>query len=310
MNIKISVRHALRDFRRQYREPFIRVLIRLFSFLPFPVLLRIGGAFGWMLWRYRGEMRRVTEQNLALCFPGMSDNERTQLAKQSLIETGKNITEIAALWCKPKKTITALVRHVDGEEHIQKAVNEGRGIIFLSPHLGAWEMAGLYLSSQYPMTSMYRPPEMNRLEDIVRNGRSRFGASLVPTDITGVRALLAALKRGEMIGVLPDQDPGKQGGEFAPFFNISANTMTLTSKLAQKTNADVIACFARRKKDNSGYVMFLAPANKKINDKNNAISLRAMNEEVEKLILKCPEQYQWSYKRFKSRPDGENDLYK
>ena len=309
MNIKVTLRERLRDFRRRYREPAIRFLIKLFACLPFAVVLSTGGAFGWVLWVFNGEMRKVTEKNIALCFPAMSEKERNSLAKKSLIETGKNITEIATLWCKSKEKVDALVKKVEGEEFIQKAVDGGRGVIILAPHLGAWEMIGLYLSQIYPMTSMYRPPEMQGLEDVIRTGRTRFGSKLVPTDASGVRGLLGALRKGELIGILPDQDPGKNGGEFAPVFNMQANTMTLTSKLAEKTNADVIGCYAKRKNDNSGYELYFYPANKKINEQNMNDSLVAMNEEVEKLILQCPEQYQWNYKRFKTRPEGEPDLY-
>jgi len=305
----MKIKVVMRDFRRRYREPAIRLLIRLFSRLPFFIVLKIGGLFGWVLWIYNGEMRKVTEKNLALCFPEYDQEKRKRLARSSLIETGKNITEIATLWLGPPEKVRSLIKNVEGEAHIQNAIEAGRGVILLSPHLGAWEMMGLYVSEKYSVTSMYRPPEMKSLENIVRNGRSRFGAQLVPTDVTGVRGLLSALKKNEVIGVLPDQDPGQIGGEFVPLFNQLANTPTLTSKLANKSNADAIACYARRKKSGTGYDLYFSPANKHINEKNTTDSAKAINEEIEKLILKSPEQYQWSYKRFKTRPAGENNIY-
>ena len=305
MNIKVM----LRDVRRRYREPVIRLLFRFFTVLPYSVVLAVGSGIGWVLWRYNGEMRRVTETNLQLCFPDMVQGERQMLTRRSLIETGKAITEITTLWCKPKDRINTLIAEVKGEEHVKNAIEAGRGVILLAPHLGAWEVVGLYASLNYPMTAMYRPPEMSGLEDIVRQGRSRFGSNMVPTDASGVRSLLSALRKNQVIGILPDQDPGRAGGEFVPFFGVQANTATLTSKLAQKTNADVIACFAKRLPAAKGYALYFAPANKTINDKNMANSLRALNQEVEKLILKCPEQYQWSYKRFKTRPEGDAKLY-
>jgi len=303
------IKSTLRDIRRRFREPVIRWLFTLFSSLPFSLVLKIGGVFGWILWAFNGEMRQVAEKNITLCFPDFSDAEKKNLVKKSLIETGKNITEITIIWCKPKKIISSLVTKVEGEEHVKNAIDAGRGVIILAPHLGAWEMIGLYVSSKFPMTSMYRPPEMQGLEDFVRNGRTKFEANLVPTDGKGVRELLSALKKGEVIGILPDQDPGKIGGEFSSFFGVAANTATLTSKLAAKTKADVIGCFAQRNKNRTGYEIYFAPANKLVNEKEISLSLKAMNEEVEKLILKCPEQYQWSYKRFKSRPQGEENLY-
>lgn len=305
----MNTKDVLRNLRRRYREPAIRVLFNLVARLPFTLVLKTGAAIGWILWAFNGEMRRVSEKNLALCFPQRSEKERRKIARQSLIETGKNITEIATLWCAPKDRITSLIRNVEGEEHIKNAIDNGRGVILLAPHLGSWEMIGLYISPKYPMTTMYRPPTMQGLESTVRTGRTRFGSKLVPTDASGVRGLLSALRKCEVIGILPDQDPGKIGGEFTPFFNVPANTMTLTSKLAQKTNADVLGCFAKRKTDGTGYDLYIAPANRKINEPGMADSLKALNEEVEKLVLKCPEQYQWSYKRFKSRPEGEGNVY-
>jgi len=299
----------LRDFRRRYREPVIKALFRLFSRLPLSLSFRAGGLIGRILWLYNGEMRQVAQKNIDLCFPDWNEEKRKALCKQSLLETGKNITEVPALWCWDESAILSLVHQVSGEEQIKNAFDNGRSVIILAPHLGAWEMVGLYLSIRYKMTSMYRPPEMTGLEHIVREGRSRFGANLVPTDTGGVRNLLAALKNREMIGVLPDQDPGRAGGEFAPFYQVLANTVTFTSKLAQKTDADVIACYAKRDTEKKGYDLFFEPANKAINDKNMAISLAALNLETEKLINQCPEQYQWSYKRFKTRPEGENSFY-
>jgi len=305
----MKIKVLLRNFRRRYREPTIRLLIKLFARLPFSAAFKIGGLFGWVLWVYNGEMRKVSEVNVAKCFPEKSDEERRALVRQSLIETGKNITEIARLWFTSESDFLALLADVKGEKHITNAIESGRGVMLIAPHLGAWEYVGLYLSVKYSITSMYRPPEMSGLADIIQQGRTRFGATLVPTDIVGVRELLSALKRSELVGMLPDQDPGLNGGEFSPLFNVSANTMTLTSKLAQKTNADVIACFARRKKSGVGYELIFEPANKRINDKDMVVSLGALNEEVEKLILKCPEQYQWSYKRFKTRPQDEASFY-
>lgn len=299
----------MRDLRRRYREPLIRLLIKLFSRMPFSLALFIGGVFGRILWLFNGEMRKTSERNVSICLPGLSEAEKKRIVKSSLIETGKNITEIATLWTKPRSRMTALVTNVHGESVLTEALGRGQGVILLAPHLGAWEMSGLYVSLNFPITSMYKPPEMQSLEDIVRAGRSRFGAKLVPTDVTGVRELLHALKKGEVIGILPDQDPGRGNGEFAPFFGQSANTATLAIKLAAKTNAKVISCYAKRNKDASGYEVYFYPCDQNVNHSDADLALAAMNKEVEKLILRCPEQYQWNYKRFKTQPNGLKTIY-
>ena len=300
----------LKRLRHRLRVPLIKLLFSLFPRFSLVTLHRIGRLIGWLIWLFNGEMRKISEQNIENCLPELSPIERQKLIRQSLIETGKTMLEVPFLWHGDEASFDQAIRQVHGTEVLQEALASGKGIVAFAPHLGAWEVAGLYLSKNFPMVTMYKPSHIDGLDDLIRVGRTRFGTSLAATDLTGVRQLLQGLKKGSLVGMLPDQDPGNNGGEFAPFFGIEANTMTLANKLLNKSGAIGIFCIARRLKNARGYVIQISRASDDIasNDVHKAIT--AMNADLEKVILQSPEQYQWSYKRFKTRPEGQATIYR
>lgn len=283
--------------------------LRLLARLPYPLVQAVGAGLGWLAGRIPNRHRRITERNLALCFPELSARERRRLARRSLVETGKTLTESVFLWLGDSRRIESLTRGVSGWERVEEAVAHGKGIIIISPHLGSWEYAGAYCAARLPMTCMYRPPRQARFDTIVRKGRERTGMKTVPTNTKGIRALLQALRSGEAIGILPDQDPRDSGGVFAPFFGIPANTMTLVSKLASKTGAIPIFAFAERLPGSEGFHMHFVEAPEGTGDADDLRSTRAVNQGVETLVRMAPAQYQWSYKRFRTRPEGEPRVY-
>ena len=240
------------------RGAWLAGLLRVAALLPLPLAHAIGSALGWLLWRIPGNSpRTIAERNLSLCFPEWPAAERDALLRQNLRETGKLLLELGPLWFWTGERVLALVgRAVPGEEALATAVRQKRGAILLTPHLGAWEMAGLYYSSRHPLTILYRPSRLG-LDELSRQGRGRLGGKVVATDASGVRALLTALRDGEVLGILPDQDPGQEGGVFAPFFGIAANTMTLVSRLALKTGVPVFLTWAERLPRGQGFVLHL-----------------------------------------------------
>lgn len=298
-----------RALRYTLRGPLIKALLRLFALMPLPWNHAAGAGLGRLFARYSHELRHVTDVNLGVCFPNLSDTDRAQRARDCLIETGKSMTELGPLWLWEPKRVLRLVREISGEEALRDALALGHGAIMASPHLGAWELMGLYLAAKYGITSMYRPPRIADLDETMRRARSRTGATLVPTDASGVRALLQALKRGGLVGVLPDQDPGAGGGEFSPFCGVPANTMTLLSRLAQRSGAPVIFCYAERLARGTGFHLRFEAAPKAVSAGDLAASLAAVNATVEALIRRAPEQYQWSYRRFRTRPANLSALY-
>ena len=291
------------------RARLVNGLLGLFARLPLPVNHAVGAALGWLHWVIPNRTRRVTLANIDYCFPHRPAAWRKRMARRSLIELGKTVSEIGPLWRWDGERVMDLVKGVTGEEAVREAMQAGRGVIMLGPHLGAWEMVGLYCSRHFPITSLYAPPRMEALDAPMREARERMGARLVPTDAGGVRALARALRNGEMAGILPDQTPRRGQGEFAPFFGHPAYTMVLASKLAAKSGAAVFFTFAERLPRGRGFHMHFIPAEPEIASRDLNESLAALNRGVEACIERAPEQYQWSYKRFRERPEGEESIY-
>jgi KDO2-lipid IV(A) lauroyltransferase len=198
------------------------------------------------------------------------------------------------------------VREVRGAELLHRA--PGRGLIVLSPHLGAWELAGLHLARQGPTAIFYKPQRY--LDDLILAARRRSGAQLAPITAKGIRVLVQALERGEYVGVLPDQEPRENKGAcFAPFFGIPALTMLLVARLARRTGAPVIFMFAERLPEAAGFRMHCIPAPEGIDSDDDVVAATALNRGIEQCVRVCPEQYVWPYKRFRRRPEGQPGIY-
>jgi len=288
---------------------YVRLFLRLMSWLPLPVVHRIGALLGRVFYLVNNDLRATARTNLKLCFPEWDEARREQLVRDCLQETAKAALESGALWLWPTDRVLRLVQQVSGGDLLEHAMAQGKGVILAIPHLGAWEVVGLYGSKRWPMTSLYRPPRMQALDGMIRGGRERAGAKLVPTDAGGVRALYKALNRGELVAILPDQDPDRESGVFADFFGVQANTMTLLSRLAHKTAAAVFFTYAERLPDGAGYHLHIVPAPEQLSDKDAMTAAKSLNESVEHCARTLPAQYQWSYKRFKTRPAGEKKIY-
>ena len=286
-----------------------KLLLRIISWFPLSFTHVLGRLLGRFFNSFSNELSRVARRNIELCFPELNEQQRSELVRESLMQTGMAILECGALWLWPVERVLKKVRKVSGWELIEKARAEGKGVVFAAPHLGAWEVIGLYSAKRSPMTCMYRPPRLTGLDQLIRKGRGRSGVALVPTDAGGVRALYKALSRGEIVGILPDQDPGHGAGVFAPFFGVEANTMTLLSRLAGKSNTTVFMAYAERLPKGRGYHIHILPAPGCLADKDSVMAATCLNNAVEECVRALPGQYQWAYRRFKNRPEGEKKLY-
>lgn len=298
-----------KSIRYRLRAVLSLGILYLFAIIPLWLNHGFGYLIGLLSYVFNNEIRYAARINIRYCLPELPALRQSRLVQRYLIETGKTLFETSALWLWSGKRILKLVKSVHGEELIIQARTEGRGVIFAMPHLGAWEMLALYCSNRYPMTTMYRPPNLKAIDKVVRRGRERFGARLMPTNNRGVKALLGALSNGETIGILPDQEPGQGQGEFAPFFGVQAYSTTLLSRLVQKTNAVVIFTYAERLSWGRGYHIHFLSAPEEINTPDLQQSVAAVNKGVELCVKACPHQYQWGYRRFKSRPPGAESFY-
>lgn len=277
----------------------IRVLLRLIGRLPLPVGRAAGLGVGALLWLVPARARRTTRANIDRCFPELTPAERRRLVRRSLLHTGRTLTDSAWAWMQPARTLSRAVREIHGFERLLAARDEGRGIIFACPHIGCWEMVGLFLPQYVPLTSLYRPPRLRALEPLLVEGRQHTGATLVPTDSRGVRAIHRALKAGDTVGILPDQAPHEGHGIIAPFFGQPARTMTLLSRLARSHRATVLFCVMQRLPNGRGFRLHMLPASPDVSADDDRTAAAAVNRDVERCIALCPEQYMWSYRRFR-----------
>jgi len=288
----------------------VKALLWLLSLLPLRWNHALGAALGWCVWRLPTPMRRSTLINLSLCFPAKTAAERTRLARCSLVETGKALTELGWIWCRPPQALAALVRDIRGQEHLQAARQQGRGLIIISPHLGSWEFCTVPLTQQKRVLFTYRTPRQPLLEPLVIAARTRFGAELAPLHASGIRKVIRGLRDSRALGILPDQEPERSGGVFAPFFGVDANTMTLLSRLSAPAGVGVVMMYCERLSAGGGYRVHYLPADKQVSNRDKTIAATALNASLESCIKQCPEQYLWSYKRFRLRPDGTRRNYR
>ncbi|MCG5500715.1 lysophospholipid acyltransferase family protein [Ectothiorhodospira lacustris] len=290
-------------------EPLIRLLFSLLARMPLRANHALGALLGWLAWVLRTEPRRISLLNLATCFPERDARWHQKIARQSLMETGKALTEAPWLWHAGSARVQALLAGVEGEEHLQSALTQGRGAFLVSPHLGSWEFAGLHAAGFGTMTSLFRPPRLAALNRPLREARAATGARLVPTTLAGIKEIQRAVSHGGLIGMLPDQTPKGARGIFAPFFGHPALTMTLLNRLAGPRQVPIVFAFAQRLPAGKGYRYRCIPVPETVYAKDPQVAACAVNEAVETLIRLCPEQYVWSYKRFAARPPGAPRVY-
>ena len=288
------------------KDQLAQALVRLLARLPLPLLHRLGNGVGWLAARWPNRQRRNALINIGLCLPQLSAQDQVRLRDRNLQEFGKTYLEIGYLWLRPLDQVLGLVREVRGAELLRRL--PGRGLIVLSPHIGAWELAGLYLAAQGPTAIFYKPQKY--LDDLILAARRRSGAELAPITAKGIRGLVQALERGDSVGILPDQEPkADKGAVFAPLFGVPAFTMLLVNRLARRTGAPVIFLFAERLGLGEGFRIHCLPAPAGIDSEDDQTAAAALNRGIAQCVRTCPEQYVWPYKRFRRRPDGAPKVY-
>lgn len=275
-------------------------LFRLLARLPLSFLHVLGAGIGRLAYALSPTYRRQLDTNLALALSGEAPKS---LRCAAAAEAGKTLLELSRIWCRPLDAAAALVVEVSNWECIEAAQQAGRGIIFLTPHLGCFEISAQYFAARGgPITVLYRPPKQRWLQPLIEGGRARGDrVKLAPADMSGVRRLLGALKKGEAVGLLPDQAPGAGEGKWLPYFGRQAYTMTLAARLSE-TGAAVVFAFAERLPGGRGYRLHLRPPLAPLAG-DTLTRAAAINREIEALVRQCPQQYLWGYNRYK-RPAG------
>lgn len=285
----------------------IKLIFTILSHIPLPILHLLAWPIGYCLILLPNKHRHYAQTNVNICLPHWPARKRKQLWCRSLIETTKTLLEFPTIWLNPSDKTLKQVRKISNLELIQQGLDRGKGVILICPHLGNWEIVGC--ACPFPMTIMYRTQNNPVLDKIIRAGRTHTKNQLVPATQKGLGLLLKGLKENKVIGVLPDQNPGAGAGVYVPFFGVLANTPIFASRLAARTDATVINITAERLPYGRGFHLRLEPASDCLHDANVETGAACMNTDMEQLIMTKPEQYWWSYNRFRHRPEGEPEIY-
>jgi KDO2-lipid IV(A) lauroyltransferase len=265
-------------------------IFRFLSIFPLSFLHALGAALGWVVYLSSPSYRRRMRAN-------MTQAGYAQHLSAAVAEAGKSIVELPFIWCADPKRVS---RHATDENWaiVQNELDAGRGIVFLTPHLGCFEIVAQEIALRTELMVMYRPPKKEALKPLIEGARARDNLLLAPATMSGVRMLAKFLKKGKPIGLLPDQVPQEGEGVWAKFFGRDAYTMTLPAKLAQLGDATIIVTYAERLPGGRGYVIRFVPFDGTL-DGDAAQQAQAINSAMERLIARNPSQYYWSYNRYK-----------
>lgn len=267
-------------------------LFKLLSVWPLWLLHGVGVVLGWLAFLASSAYRQRF-----VCHAGLAGLTRPQWLK-AIGESGKMVLELPRLWLGPSVPVTW-----EGAEHVDEALAHGHGMVFLTPHLGCFEIAAQAYAQRFghtgkPVTVLFRPPRQTWFKELMLAARQRPALQTAPTNLSGVKQLIKALKKGEAVGLLPDQVPPQGMGVMAPFFGREAYTMTLSVRLIQQTGAAVLLAWGERLPYGGGYRVHVSPLKQAL-PKAVPEAVNAINHAMEMLVLQCPEQYLWGYARYK-----------
>jgi len=269
---------------------------------------RIAPALAAVLWRLSPKKRCVTLINLQAVYPHMDVEQRYKIARASMVHYVRGVMEAGMLWHWSPERILQYLDESRGLEHLHAAVETGNGVILATPHCGSWELAGQFIQQVLHCTVLYKPGRHPDVEALLLEKRRRAGATIVPANAAGLRVLYKTIKAGGAIGILPDQEPTRGEGEFAPFYGIETLTGVLLPRIAHRTGTKVVFVLCKRC-DGGRYRLHFLPTDQAISGQDTRAALTALNEGIERTIELDTTQYLWAYKRFRNRPEGEPPFY-
>ncbi len=274
--------------------PIITLIFKSLGALPLSVLQRLGIFFGWLAWCLPGSYKESARKNLQQAF--LDSNPR--VLRAAMMSVGQLMFEMPYWWTRRDERAMDAALQCDNWQQFDDAISLNKGVILLSPHLGCFELLGPIFGARYPATVLFRPPRMVWLSSWIIKMRSRRQLTMAPANQSGVRTLVKTLLRGRVIGILPDQVPVDGEGVWAPFFGQPAYTMTLVHRLQQLTGSPIFVLAAERKAVGQGYLLHCKLLDAPLPDDAEAAAT-VINQEMEALIRKMPEQYLWGYNRYR-----------
>lgn len=282
-------------------------LLRILVLLPFPLQLALGRSIGHLVRLLAVRRRHIAQVNLDLCFPELDGAARKRLLVENFASMGMALLEMGMSWWASDRRLRRLA-HVQGLEHLEQALQGGRGAILLSAHFTTMEIGGRMLSLFTPFQVLYREHKNPVMELVIRRGREGFTERTIARD--DLLAVRSSLRNNIPVWYAPDQDFGLSKSVFAPFFGIPAATITATSRLARAGRTPVVPFVQTRLPGARGYQLTLYPALENFPGTDIEEDTRRINALLEQLIREQPEQYLWAHRRFKTRPDGVDNVYR
>ncbi len=275
-------------------------IFRAVAALPLGLVYVFSGMLGAFVYAVSPTYRRLLTQNLK---QALGHDLAWALKWAAIRHGGRQGLESIWIFLRPLDDVLEKVRSVQGTECVEQALNAGKGILFLTPHLGCFEITGPWVASRYgAMIALYKKPKHGVLDQLIRAGRVRGNMDLAPADVSGVRQVVKKLRQRQMATILPDQVPGAGDGVWAEFFNRPAWTMTLAARLSELANVEVLTIVGERLAWGQGWRLHIAPMSEALTG-DTAARAQIINREMERLIRRFPAQYLWSYNRYK-KPAG------
>jgi len=274
--------------------------------LPYKWQLSLGRQLGRIAYLFASRRRHIADINLKLCFPEFNDSQRKQLLRKHFESLGIGLLELFGAWWLPDARLKSL-ENIQGLEHLQAALERGKGVILLSAHFTSFEMGSRFLTMHTAIHGIYRPHENPLVEYFMKKSRESHAEKAIPRE--NIREMLRSLKKNKPLWFATDQNFGHKYSAFVDFFGIPAATNTATSRIAQISGAAIVPCFTQRLENNQGYQVTLQPALENFPSGDILQDTLRMNQLIEVQIRKAPAQYLWVHRRFKDRPKGEEGVY-
>jgi KDO2-lipid IV(A) lauroyltransferase len=255
---------------------------------------------GWAGYLLSPSYRRRLSENASLAGVPAADR------RAAVADAGRLVMELPRLWLRPRDRAINDPVQWEGAELLEELLARGRGLVLLTPHMGSFEVSAQAYAerfgAQQPITVLYRPARQPWLRELEETARARPALSTAPANLAGVRLMMRALRRGETVGLLPDQVPPDGMGVWVPFFDRPAYTMTLAARLVQQTGAAVAILWTERVAHGGGYVVraMALPHELPTQAGDDEASARAINRSMEAVIRMKPSQYLWGYNRYKN----------
>jgi KDO2-lipid IV(A) lauroyltransferase len=283
-------------------------ILFLSSLLPYSVLLSLGKGLGRLAIPFAKKRYHTARRNIELCFPDLTSEQVEEKVKINFENTGIALFEIGMAWFWPTWRVNGLLT-VRGIENVETATRQDKGIIFLGAHFLTLEMGARALGLIHPSYAVYRKNSNDVLDYWFYRGRMRDHKAML--DRKDLKSMLRVLKNSQALWYAPDHDYGRhKSSVFAPFFEVqNANTVAGASTLARVKDTVVIPMFLKRLPNNKGYELIFYEALEDFPSTDIAADTQRTNQQIERMVNECDDQYMWLHRRFKTRPEGEPSLY-